>query len=104
MTGLFKALGEAIGLVRETVQDPDLANRIIAKIQAAQEETYRLELQTKTVPWVDALHKMGRQILSLITLGTGAVLLHLHPDMDPLALASIIAPGGVYNWVKGRGR
>lgn len=104
ITGIINAVRDAIGLASEAVPDEDKRRALVAKINAISEETYRLELSTKTVPWVDALHKMGRQIMSMVTLGAGVYLLHNNPDIDPLALLSIVAPGGVYNYVKGKGR
>lgn len=57
---------------------------------------------TKTVPWVDALHKMGRQIISLVSVAAGVTVLYLQPDIDVTSLAAVLAPGGIYNWIKGK--
>jgi len=91
-------------LVGEFVEDKDKANEINGKIAALKEQAYITELQTQTVPLIDAIHKMGRQILSLLNLVIPAVLLYLKPEIDPLALAAIVTPSGVYNYVKGKGR
>ena len=77
----------------------DMAN---AQLREMLEETYRQELGTKTVPWVDALHKMGRQTMSY--LGYGLAFYMVHQGYDPLAAMAAVAPGGIYNYVKGRGK
>jgi hypothetical protein len=59
-------------------------------------------LQTQTVPWVDALHKMGRQVMSY--LGYGLAFYMVHKGYDPMAAMAALAPGGIYNYVKGRGK
>lgn len=91
-------------IVSEYVEDKDAKNRIMGELETLKQQVYMKELGTKTVPWVDALHKMGRQILSIISLVGPGVLLYLQPDIDPLAIAAMVAPGGVYNWAKGKGK
>lgn len=95
---------KVVDLISEVVEDPDKRNEIEKAIKLAAEETYRLELNTKTVPWVDAIHKMGRQILSILSLVIPAVLIYYQPTIDPLTLAAMTAPGGVYNYIKGKGK
>ncbi len=89
-------------VVDAAVEDKDKANQIKQAISLAAEETYRTELQTKTVPWVDALHKMSRTIISLASIGAGVYLAQENAGLDVIAAA--VAPGGIYNWVKGKGR
>jgi len=89
-------------VVDAAVEDKDKANEIKKAISLAAETTYRLELQTKTVKWVDALHKMSRTIISLASIGAGVYLAQENAGLDVIAAA--VAPGGIYNWVKGKGR
>lgn len=91
-------------VVSEAVEDKDKRNAINAHLEELKQQIYLAELNTKTVPWVDALHKMGRQIMSLATLIAGVYLLKTNPDIDPLTLAAIISPAGIYNYIKGKGR
>jgi len=104
---LLSVLGivkDAKDLASELIEDKDKSNALSAKLDEIGQQVYMTELQTKTVPWVDALHKMGRQILSVLNLTVPATLLYFQPDIDPLALAAIVGPSGVYNYVKGKGR
>lgn len=114
----FRPLDKVLDTVDKAVVDQDLKMTLRAEIKAAEldlrrlaEQTYVAELNSKTIPWVDALHKMGRQILSLVMmLIGGAVLIYLIKSGQELTLetmASILAmsgPAGIYNFVKGRGR
>lgn len=104
--GILSWLGfadKAIDVIDEFVEDKDERNRLTAGLQRLKEEVYIVELQTKTIPWVDALHKMGRQIISLLSMLVGAWLAYTG-KVDPQALFAILAPAGIYNGVKGRGR
>lgn len=91
-------------IIKEAVTDKDKQNELLANIAIMKEQTYQAELAVQTIPWVDALHKMGRQILSLLSLVIPALLLYYKPEIDPLSLAAMTAPGGVYNYIKGKGR
>ena len=97
-------INKAVEIVGEYVEDKDKANELTAQLEQLKQRVYLAELQTKTVPWVDAMHKMGRQVLSVASLIIPAVLLWHNPDINPASLAAIVAPGGVYNWIKGKGR
>lgn len=97
-------INKALDIAGEYVEDKDKANELRAHLEEIKQQVYITELQTKTVPWVDAMHKMGRQILSLLSLAVPAVLLWHNPDTNPAALAAIVAPGGIYNYIKGRGQ
>ena len=95
-------------LVSEVVTDKDKKNALDAALAELKQQVYMTELNTKTVPWVDALHKMGRQIMSMLTLIVGAVLYHLNPDVDIVTLAAVLGassgPTAIYNVMKGKGR
>jgi len=90
-------------IVDKAVEDKDLANELRAKIVGLGETTWLAELNTKTVPWVDALHKMGRQISTYLSYGLCGYMIHTGIT-DPIALGACFAPGGVYNYVKGKGK
>ena len=53
---------------------------------------------------IENIHKMGRQLLSWGSIIIPAVLLWRHPDINPASLGVMLAPGGVYNYVKGKGQ
>jgi hypothetical protein len=82
-------------LIGEAVEDVDKANEIKRQLMAAAEATYNNELATKTVPWVDALHKMGRQITSYLGYGL-AFYMTYRGGVEPMALMAAVAPGGIY--------
>lgn len=91
-------------LVSEVVTDKDKANEIAASLEELRQHVYLAELNTRTVPWVDALHKMGRQLMSYASLCAGVYLLTVNPEINPMALAAVVGPAGIYNAVKGRGK
>ncbi len=81
-------------LASEFIEDKDKANELRTELQKLGEQVYMTELQTKTVPWVDALHKMGRQLTSY--LGYGLAFYMVHKGFDPMAVMAAVAPGGIY--------
>ena len=101
---IFGIIGKAGDIASEAIEDKDKLNELNAKLAEIKEQVYMTELNTKTIPWVDAIHKMGRQILSLLNLIVPAGLLYVQPDIDPLALAAIVGPSGIYNYIKGKGK
>lgn len=86
-------------LVSEVVEDKDKANEINSKLMHAAEATYAKELSTKTVPWVDALHKMGRQITGYLGYALAFYMVY-RGGVDPLAVMASVAPGGIYAAMK----
>lgn len=99
---------KVVDLVSEVVTDKDKKIALDAALNELKQQVYMTELNTKTVPWVDALHKMGRQIMSVLTLIVGATLYHLNPDVDIVTLAAVLGassgPTAIYNVMKGRGK
>ena len=98
------ALSKVGNIVDQAVEDKDLKNQINAQLELARAEMYMKELDTTTVPWIDGLHKMGRQLLSFVIVIASAVILYFNPDVSPLALAVLAGPTGIYNYIKGQGR
>jgi hypothetical protein len=91
-------------IVDKAVIDQDQKIALTNALEQLKEQVYMKELDTKTVPWVDALHKMGRQIISLVNIVAGIVIMYINPEVDPLSLAAVLGAGGVYNAVKGKGK
>jgi hypothetical protein len=111
---LFKTIDKIVDLGSEVIEDKDKRNELSAMIEKVKEEASlakeELEAQihiaglnTKTVPWVDALHKMQRFILSVLSMGITVYMIHKGVT-DPIALASGLVPAGGYNIIKGKGR
>ncbi len=99
---LFTTIDKTIDLASEAIEDVDLSNKLKADIAKIKEQVYITELNTKTVPWVDGLHKMQRGILSRASLAVTIYMVHNGVD-DPIALGAGMAPAGLYNFVKGKG-
>lgn len=70
----------------------------------AKQESYIEELRTKSLPWIDGLHKMGRQILNFYTITITFVLLMTGHAVTPKAAALIGGPNILYQFVKGKGQ
>lgn len=97
----IKPFNKVVDVVAEVVEDKDQRNRINAEIETLRQQVYMAELNAKTIPWVDALHKMQRGILSVFSMGIGAYLVHKGADAG--SIAAIVGPAGIYNFVKGKG-
>ena len=100
---------KVIDIADKAITDKDKLNEFRHEVDMASaelrqmlEETHRQELNTKTISWVDALHKMGRQLMSYA--GYGLAFYMVHKGYDPMAAMTALAPGGIYNYVKGRGK
>ena len=85
---------KVMDLADQAIEDKDKVNEIKKALSLAAEKTWIAELNTKTVPWVDALHKMGRQITSY--LGYGLAFYMVKEGYDPIAAMAAVAPGGIY--------
>jgi len=103
-----KLFEDAIGVVKEVVPDVDARNVILGKLgeisDGIEKDVYLRELDTKTVPWVDSIHKMGRQLLNLITIF--AVVFLVYHDKDVTGPMVLLMGGGnaVYQYIKGKGK
>lgn len=111
--GLFGAFqsdtaSKIVEVALEKTEDVDKRNALALEFFRQREETRRAELARVTVPWVDALHKMGRQLfwiamgvglVALIAMGKGAEL-QQHAEL----LLAVLGGGGLYTAMKGRGR
>lgn len=93
---------KALDLADQAIEDKDKVNEIKKALSLAAESTYRAELSTPTVPWIDALHKMGRQITGYI--GYGLAFYMVKQGYDPMAAMAAVAPGGIYAAFKNKGK
>ena len=100
----LSAFSKTTDIIKEAVTDKDKQNEILGHMDAMRQEAYLVELATTTVPWVDALHKMGRQILTVFSMVMPLIALKIAPDVDPMIILGMVAPNGVYNYVKGKGK
>lgn len=60
-------------------------------------------LKTQTIPWVDALHKMGRQISNWLTMAIIFTLMMFGKPITPEVVAILGLGNGLYHVMKGKG-
>jgi len=98
MIGKFaKAAERSAKVVDDLVIDKDLANRLKA-------DMYLAELNAKTVPWVDALHKMGRQLLAWGQVGFYAWASATGVEITMELVTGVSGATGLYTIAKGGGK
>ena len=68
-----------------------------------EQSTYIEELRDKTIPWVDALHKMGRQIHAVLVIGVTVLLMLTGHDITSTVALLIGGPPTAYTLIKGKG-
>jgi len=93
---------QVFNIVDQLVEDKDKAAELKHNLAKGIQEIYLTELGTKTVPWVDAIHKMGRQLTSY--LGYGLAFYMVQQGYDPMAAMAAVAPGGIYAAFKHKGK
>lgn len=101
---IFGLGGKVIDIADQVVIDKDKVIALAAEGKHDELALYIAELSTRTIPIVDALHKMGRQIQTYMIIGlafycakTGKPL----PDVAWLVTGGAV---GVYSMMKGRGQ
>lgn len=99
----FAWFDRAADIVQELVPDGDRRAELQAQLEIGRQQAYIAELQTDTVPWMDGVHKLARTFISIFSIVGGLVAIYIKPDIDPLTLGALVAPGGIYNAVKGKG-
>jgi len=104
----FNLFGDVKELASEAIEDPDKRNQLAAKIDELQQVVYMKELDSKTIPWVDALHKMSRPLIAVVTIVVSGIVVSLHPNIDIMKLMTVLggggAPGLLYTAIKGKGK
>ena len=95
---------EVADVAKEYIEDPDVRNKVIEKIIVRATDLEIERTKAKTIPWVDALHKMSRVILAGMLMVVYLVLELNDVDVDIGELATMAGPAGLYTLLKGRGR
>lgn len=90
-------LDKGLDLIDQMVTDKDKANEWKAKM-------YLAELQTPTIPIVDAIHKMGRQVLAVSQVMFYGYALHKGWAITPELVAGVSGATGIYTIMKGKGK
>ena len=72
--------------------------------QKVEDTPYLEGLKTKTIPWVDALHKMGRQITNYYIITIAFVLMLLGHEITPTEASVLVGGNALYQLIKGKGK
>jgi len=99
-----KAFDNATEIVKKVVVDKDKQNQIIGALETAKHAVYIAELHSKTVPWVDALHKMGRLITNWSLIVFVLLSKQLGWELDQNVIFLLGGGNIVYQLIKGKGR
>jgi len=102
-----KLFSDTAEIIKEAVTDKDKQLKILENLEAIKlqmdKEIYIKELETKTVPWVDSLHKMARTILNVMIIIATVILCLKNIEITP-TIALILGGGNVaYQLIKGPG-
>ena len=94
-----QAINKGLDIVDQLVTDKDKA----AELKAA---FYLQELQTPTIPIIDAIHKMGRQTLAFAQMGFYYFTIQQYGvgAITPELVAGVSGAASIYTLVKGKGR
>jgi hypothetical protein len=102
-----KLFDDTAEIIKEAVTDKDKQLKILENLEQikmqADKEIYIKELETKTVTWVDALHKMARTILNVMVIIAVVILSLKNIEITP-TMALVLGGGNVaYQLIKGAG-
>lgn len=95
---------KVMDIVEKAVPDKDMQAKLNAELAKMKDELYLKALETPTIPWVDALHKMGRQINGYVSILAIVVLKLCDIDLSANEMLVMAGSSMTYAAVKGRGR
>ncbi len=102
---LFK---DTTDIIKETITDKDKQNAILGNLKqiefTLEKDIFLAALQTKTVAWLDGLHKMSRPILNLVTIIAVVVLSLSGKTITPELALILGGPNLAYQLIKGKGK
>ena len=103
-TAIGKLIDGTRDLIGQAITDKDKRNEVLGGLDRLEGEIHLAELATKTIPWVDAVHKMGRQIMNALTILV--VLIFGLLDVEISQPMMFLMGGGnlAYQIVKGKGK
>ena len=93
----FKPVNKGLDIIDQLVDDGDLAQKMKAQF-------YLAELQTRTIPIIDGIHKLMRPLLALAQVGFYAWATKNGVEITPELVAGVTGATGAYTLVKGKGR
>lgn len=92
-------VGKSLELADQYIEDKDKKNELAVRlIESAQKAD-----SVQTVPWVDAVHKMGRQLLWFTVIGVYMYCKIKSIPIDISEIALLCAGPGAYTLMKGKG-
>ncbi len=97
--GTKGVVNKGLDIIDQMVTDKDKA----AELKAA---FYLQELQTPTIPIIDAIHKMGRQTLAFAQMGFYYMTIQQYGTaaITPELVAGVSGAASIYTLVKGKGK
>jgi len=105
IASLFSSVDKSLDIVKEAVTDKDKQNELIARLEEMKTTVlYITELQTKTIPWIDGVHKMGRQILNLVSIVAVIVLISMGHELTQWDVLVLGGGNVAYQVIKGVGK
>ena len=103
-----KMFDKVTDLADQAIDDGDKRAELISSLEdlkrQVDRELYLKELDTKTIPWMDAVHKMGRQILNYLAVLYCLVCIWAGHDITQYELLLIGGPNIAYQFIKGKGK
>ena len=99
IVGSNNVVNKGLDIIDQMVIDKDKA----AELKAA---FYLQELQTPTIPIIDAIHKMGRQTLAFAQMGFYYMTIQQYGTeaITPELVAGVSGAASIYTLVKGKGK
>lgn len=102
---LFSLADKASDIAKEAVTDKDKQNELIAHLEEIRQTTmYLAELNTKTVPIIDGIHKLGRQILNLFSIVVVVILIAMGHELTQWDVLVLTGGNLAYQLIKGSGK
>lgn len=93
-------VGKAADIASEYIEDADKKNELIAELV----RSYQQSASTTTVPWADAVHKLGRQGMQFLLIGFYIYAWRIGQPVPIEDMALLAAGPGLYTLLKGKGR
>jgi len=98
--GGVNVVSKSLDLASEYIEDPDKRNDLAVRVIEANIASNNAQ----TIPWVDALHKMGRQLMMFALMFMYYYSWKSGNPMPFEDLALLAAGPGVYTLLKGKGK
>lgn len=95
MMDYLNPFGKIIDVIGKAVPDKDLREQLTAELKKSEDAMRVAALNAKTVPWVDAFYKIAPMLGAAAHTVVCVGLIVWNPQIDPLLLGALGAPGGL---------